>query len=289
MIKVKKLNPINNEEYTEDFAIDDFEKENGVDIDSGNASCITLIRREQLFLRIGYEKYIAKKHPSNAYIFFAEVSDKIYLVKIILFLGKYDIFCIQLSLYVFCYLLLLSLICGFFTIKVIKKIWEQDNYPNVSFYLLYGLISHIILWIIYKIFLYLLDCSDKIKELLLIKKTLKEEDFIEEFIDNSDEKNQNIINKKYKEQASQMRFRIFVFYVLMFAIIIFCTIYLISFFSIYTGTKKKVFIAYFISLFEILLIKVVYGLCLAALRLASKVNKMKYLYDLVYIFDKFIS
>ena len=289
LIKVKKLNPINNEEYTEDFAIDDFEKENGVDIDSGNASCITLIRREQLFLRIGYEKYIAKKHPSNAYIFFAEVLDKIYLVKIILFLGKYDIFCIQLSLYVFCYLLLLSLICGFFTIKVIKKIWEQDNYPNVSFYLLYGLISHIILWIIYKIFLYLLDCSDKIKELLLIKKTLKEEDFIEEFIDNSDEKNQNIINKKYKEQASQMRFRIFVFYVLMFAIIIFCTIYLISFFSIYTGTKKKVFIAYFISLFEILLIKVVYGLCLAALRLASKVNKMKYLYDLVYIFDKFIS
>jgi len=289
LIKVKKLNPINNEEYTEDFAIDNFEKENGVDIDSGNASCITLIRREQLFLRIGYEKYIAKKHPSNAYIFFAEVLDKIYLVKIILFLGKYDIFCIQLSLYVFCYLLLLSLICGFFTIKVIKKIWEQDNYPNVSFYLLYGLISHIILWIIYKIFLYLLDCSDKIKELILIKKTLKEEDFIEEFIDNSDEKNQNIINKKYKEQASQMRFRIFVFYVLMFAIIIFCTIYLISFFSIYTGTKKKVFIAYFISLFEILLIKVVYGLCLAALRLASKVNKMKYLYDLVYIFDKFIS
>ena len=127
------------------------------------------------------------------------------------------------------------------------------------------------------------------EKLLLIKKTLKEEDFIEEFIDNSDEKNQNIINKKYKEQASQMRFRIFVFYVLMFAIIIFCTIYLISFFSIYTGTKKKVFIAYFISLFEILLIKVVYGLCLAALRLASKVNKMKYLYDLVYIFDKFIS
>ena len=289
LIKVKKLNPINNEEYTEDFTIDDFEKENGVDIDSGNASCITLIRREQLFLRIGYEKYIAKKHPSNAYIFFAEVLDKIYLIKIILFLGKYDIFCIQLSLYVFCYLLLLSLICGYFTIKVIKKIWEQDNYPNVSFYLLYGLISHIILWIIYKIFLYLLDCSDKIKELLLIKKTLKEEDFIEEFIDNSDEKNQNIINKKYKEQARQMRFRIFVFYVLMFAIIIFCTIYLISFFSIYTGTKKKVFIAYFISLFEILLIKVVYGLCLASLRLASKVNKMKYLYDLVYIFDKFIS
>jgi hypothetical protein len=289
LIKVKKLNPINNQEKTEDWTIDDLEQENGVDVDSGNASCITLIRREQLFLRINYEKYIAKKHPSNAYIFFAEILDKIYLVKIILFLGKYDIFFIQLSLYLFCYLLLLSLICGFFTIKVIKKIWEKDNYPNINFYLLYGLISHIILWIIYKIFLYLLDCSDKIKELLLLKKALKEEDFVEELNDNSDEKNQNIINKKYKEQASHMRFRIFIFYLLMFAIIIFCTIYLISFFSIYTGTKKKVFTAFFISLFEILLIKIIYGLCLASLRLASKVNKMKSLYNLVYIFDKFIS
>jgi hypothetical protein len=289
LIKVKKLNPINNQEYTEDFTIDDFEKENGVDVDSGNASCITLIRREQLFLRIDYGKYMAKKHPSNTYIFFAEVLDKIYLVKIILFLGKYDIFCIQLSLYIFCYLILLSLICGFFTIKVIKKIWEQDNYPDLNYYLLYGLISHIILWIIYKIFLYLLDCSDKIKELLLIKKALKEEDFVEEINDNSDEKNQNIINKKYREQQNQMRFRIFIFYFIMFAIIIFCTIYLISFFSIYTGTKKKVFIGYFISIFEIVIIKIIYGLCLASLRLASKVNKMKSLYDLVYIFDKFIS
>ena len=215
--------------------------------------------------------------------------DKIYLVKIILFLGKYDIFFIQLSLYIFCYLLLLSLICGFFTIKVIKKIWEQDNYPDFNFYLLYGLISHIILWIIYKIFLNLLDCNDKIKELLLIKKALKEEDFVEEFNDNSDEKNQNIISKKYKEQASHMKLRIFIFYAIMFAIIIFCSIYLISFFSIYTGTKTKVFIAYFVSLFEIVIIKVIYGLCLASLRLASKVNKMKSLYDLVYVFDKFIS
>ena len=289
LITVKKINPIKAQEYTEDWTIEDFEKENEVEVDSGNACCITLIRREQLFLRINYEKYIAKKHPSNAYIFFAEVLDKIYLVKIILFLGKYDIFFIQLSLYIFCYLLLLSLICGFFTIKVIKKIWELDNYPDFNFYLLYGLISHIILWIIYKIFLNLLDCNDKIKELLLIKKALKEEDFVEEFNDNSDEKNQNIISKKYKEQASHMKLRIFIFYVIMFAIIIFCTIYLISFFSIYTGTKTKVFIAYFVSLFEIVIIKVIYGLCLASLRLASKVNKMKSLYDLVYVFDKFIS
>jgi len=289
LIKVTKVNPISNQEYTEDLTIDDFEKENEVDVDSGNANCFTLIRREQLFLRIGYEKYMAKKHPSNSYIFFAEILDKIYLIKIILFLGKYDIFCIQLSLYIFCHLLLLSLLCGFFTIKVIKKIWEKNNYPDTNFYLSYGFVSHIILWIIYKIFLYLLDSSDKIKELLLIKKSLKEEDFVEDFIDNADEKNQNIINKKYKEQTSQMRFRIFIFYLLMFAIIIFCTIYLISFFSIYTGTKKKVFIAYIISLVEILIIKIIYGLCLAALRLASKVNKKKSLYDLVYIFDKFIS
>ena len=289
LIKVKAINPVTSQEYTEDMTIGDLEEENDMDVDTGNASCITLIRREQLFLRIDYGKYISKKHPSNSYIFFAEIFDKIYLIKIILFLGKYDIFCIQLSLYIFCHLLLFSLLCGFFTVNVIRKIWEQNNFPNVNFYLLYGLISHIIIWVIYKIFLYLLDCSDKIRELLLIKRSLKEEDYIEDFNDNSDEKNQNIINKKYKEQASEMRFRIFLFYVIMFIIIVFCTIYLISFFSIYTGTKKKVFIAYLVSLLEIVFIKALYGICLASLRLASKVNKLRSLYDLVYVFDKFIS
>ena len=289
LINVKSIKPVQSPDSIDDMTIEDFERENEADVYSGNSSCLTVIRREQLFLRVEYEFYMKKKHPFNSYIFFAEILDKIYLVKIILFLRKYDIFCIQLSLYIFCHLLLLSLLCGFFTIKVIKKIWEEENYPDLNFYLLYGLISHIIIWIIYNIFLHLLDCSDKIKEFLLIKKGLNKEDTTWDPNDNVEEKDQKIIRKKYNLLMSQMRLRIFIFYVIMFPIIVFCTIYLISFYSIYTGTKKRVLIAYFISLFEIVLIKLIYGFCLASLRLASKVNKLKTLYNLVYVFDKYIS
>ena len=75
----------------------------------------------------------------------------------------------------------------------------------------------------------------------------------------------------------------------MFIIIVFCTIYLISFFALYTGTRKRVFKAYYLSLIIILIIKFIYGFCLASLRIASKINKMKTLYKVVYILDKYIS
>ena len=290
LIKVKAIKPVNSPESLDDMTIEDFEKENRMDVGMEDSGCLTLIRREQLFLRVEYDRYMAKKHPSNSFTFFAEFLDKIYLIKIILFIKKYDIFFVQLSLYAFCHLLLWSLLCGFFTIRVIKKIWEEDNFPDLNFYLLYGLISHIIIWMIYKIFLYILDCSDKIKEFLLIKKGLREEDdYIDNFNDNVEEKNHKILIKKYNQLMRQMRLRISIFYVIMFMIIIFCTIYLISFYSIYTGTKRRVLIAYFISLFEIVIIKLIYGICLASLRLASKVNKLKSLYNLVYILDKYIS
>ena len=290
LIKVKAIKPVNSPESLDDMTIEDFEKENRMDVGMEDSGCLTLIRREQLFLRVEYDRYMAKKHPSNSFTFFAEFLDKIYLIKIILFIKKYDIFFVQLSLYAFCHLLLWSLLCGFFTIRVIKKIWEEDNFPDLNFYLLYGLISHIIIWMIYKIFLYILDCSDKIKEFLLIKKGLREEDdYIDNFNDNVEEKNHKILIKKYNQLMRQMRLRISIFYVIMFMIIIFCTIYLISFYSIYTGTKRRVLIAYFISLFEIVIVKLIYGICLASLRLASKVNKLKSLYNLVYILDKYIS
>jgi hypothetical protein len=89
------------------------------------------------------------------------------------FFEKYEIFGIHLTLYLFCHLLLLTLSCSFFTIGTIKKIWGQEGYPGIQFYLLYGLISNIVIWVIYKIFLYLLDIQDKIKELVeLQKKTM---------------------------------------------------------------------------------------------------------------------
>jgi len=88
------------------------------------------------------------------------------LIKIFIFLKKFEILSIQVALYIFYHILILSLLCGFFTIKTIKKIWEESNFPTMSFYLLYGLISHIIIWIIYKIFILSLDNQDKIRSLV---------------------------------------------------------------------------------------------------------------------------
>ena len=53
------------------------------------------------------------------------------------------------TLYVFCHILLLTLLCNLFTVEVIKKIWERTDFPDLYFYLLYGLISDIIIWIVY--------------------------------------------------------------------------------------------------------------------------------------------
>ena len=289
LITVKKIKP-NFSNFDDDRELsDEFEEDSDdMKIDEENAGLFTLIKREQLFLRLQYKKYLEKKHPNNLSIFIAEILDKIYIVKIILFLRKYDIFTHQLSLYVFCHLLLLSLLCGFFTIRVIKKIWRESNYPGIGFYLLYGLISNIIIWIIYQIFLYILDFRDKIKEIVTLQKELKEQELYE-FDDNIDERNEKIFKKKYTLTIKRIKCIIFAFYITMFIIIVFCTIYLVSFFALYTGTRKRVFKAYYLSLIIILIIKFVYGFSLASLRIASKINKMKTLYKVVYILDKYIS
>ena len=287
-ITVKKIKP--NVPKSEDKALsDEFDEDSDeINIDEDNDSIFTLIRREQLFLRLQYKKYLEKKHPNNLSIIIAEILDKIYIVKICLFLRKYDIFTHQLSLYVFCHLLLMSLLCGFFTIRVIKKIWRETNYPGIGFYILYGLISNIIIWIIYQIFLYILDFRDKIKEVVSLQKNLKEQEMYD-FDDNIDERNEKIFKKKYILTVRRIKYTIIAFYVVMFIIIIFCTIYLISFFALYTGTKKRVFTAYYSSLILIVIIKFIYGFSLALLRIASKINKLKKLYKVVYIFDKYIS
>ena len=253
-ITVKKIKP--NAPKSEEKSLSDIFDEDSeeMNIDEDDASIFTIIRREQLFLRLPYKKYLEKKHVDNLSIIVAEILDKIYIVKICLFLRKYDIFTHQLSLYVFCHLLLLSLLCGFFTIRVIKKIWREANYPGIGFYILYGLISNIIIWIIYQIFLYILDFRDKIKEVVSLQKELKEQEMYD-FDDNIDERNEKIFKKKYTQTIKRIKCIIIAFYLVMFIIIIFCTIYLISFFALYTGTRKRVFTAYYSSLILIVIIK----------------------------------
>jgi hypothetical protein len=290
LITVKKLKSNFAKPKFEEEGISEIFDEDSDDmkVDEESAGLFTLIRREQLFLRLEYKKYLEKKHPNNLAIILSEILDKIYIIKIILFLRKYDIFTHQLSLYLFCHILLMSLLCGFFTIRVIKKIWDQDDYPGAGFYILYGLISNIIIWIIYQIFLYIIDFRDKIKEIVLLQNELKQQES-NDYDDNIDERNEKIFKKKYNQIISNIKCIIIVFYIIIFIIILFCTIYLISFFALYTGTRNLVIKSYYFSIIEILIIKFVYGFSLALLRTASRINKMEKVYKIVYIFDKYIS
>ena len=203
----------------------------------------------------------------------------------------------------FYHILLLSLLCGFFTIKTIKKIWEDSNYPNMNFYLLYGFLANIIIWIIYRIFILLLDNQDKIRALVKLyndsmnqispREKMEEnrelndnENYNNKEIDNN---KQDLINEKYEDLVNKIKIQTAIFYIIILLLTGFCFIYLVSFFAIYTGTKGKVLKAYYISIIEIILIKFVYGLCLGSLRIAGEGNELKSLYNFVYYCDKYFS
>ncbi len=283
------------------MTVEDYKEEEEVKNVDSTTSIYNLVKREHTYLRVTYERYIAKRHPNILATFLAEILDKIYFIKIFIFLKKFDIFSIHLALYMFYHILLLSLLCGFFTIKVIKKIWEDSNYPTMNFYLLYGFLGNVIIWIIYRIFILLLDNQDRFRALVKLhnesmnnntsRANLDEDKEIKDN-DNNKEVNinqQDMINEKYEELIKKIKIQTIVFYIIIILITAFCFIYLVSFFAIYTGTKGKVFKAYYISIIEIILIKFVYGLCLASLRIAGEGNELKSLYNFVYYCDKYVS
>jgi len=286
LILIKKINK-DEFEYSEESLLKEFDEKDDLKLKIGELGLLSSIKREQVFLRVSYEKYISKQHSDIFCVYLAEILDKIYLAKICLFLKKIDIFPIHFSLYMFCHLLLLSILTGIFSIKLIKKIWDEENFPNFKFYVLYGLIINIIIWIIYQIFLCLLDNRDKVKVLIITKNELIEAE--KNGQENMNEINYNIFIDKYNSYKSQVKCKITVFYIIVFLVSLFLTIYLISFFALYTGTKRRVLKAYYISIVEILLIKFVYGFALCSLRLASKVNKIRCLYNIVCFLNKYVS
>ena len=243
-------------------------------------------------MRVPFKKYLEKNHPSILSIFLAEIMDKIYLIKICCFLKKFEMFSVHLVLYLICHLMLLTLLCAFFTIKVIKKIWTDSNFPQLNFYLLYGFLGDIVIWLIYKVFLCLLDSQDKVKELVQLKNGTNNENKDNSNLDmteQNEEINEELTQKKYNDVIRRIKIRMIIFFIIGFLLTVFCFIYLLSFFAIYTGTKSKVLKMYYISLIEILLIKIIYGICLASLRIASEGNEIENIYKIVYLCDKYAS
>ena len=280
-ITLKKIDA--NSENNEKTILDKLDENNirkSYDDDTG---IFYLIRREHLFLRVNYQTYMRINHPYYFCVFLAEVFDKIYLFRTCLLLKQSDIFSAQFTLYVFCHILLLTLLCNLFTIDIIRKIWERTDFPDLQFYLLYGLIANIIIWVVYQLFSFLINFEGSIRDITKEKYELEKKE--------NDENNEKNVEKYYRHYRClmiQIKIRVSILHIFALLLSLCCAIYLISFFSLYTGTKSIVLKIYYISIVEILLIKLVFGAILAAFRIMSREGKFKILYTFVYILDKYI-
>ena len=76
----------------------------------------------------------------------------------------------------------------------IKKIWETTDFPDLKFYLLYGLISNAIIWVIYQLFSFLIDFEGQIRELIAAKNNMQKKAKSDE--DSISESNENMFYKK---------------------------------------------------------------------------------------------
>ena len=145
---------------------------------------------------------------------------------------------------------------------------EESDYPRMNFYLLYGFLSNVIIWVIYKIFLLLLDNQDRIRALIKYSndnnmignnelgenEKEKKNDINSEISDNDEQTKQNVL-ERYEELIKKIKIQIIAYFITILIITGFCFLYLVSFFGIYIGTKRFVLKAYYISIIEIILIK----------------------------------
>ena len=90
------------------------------------------LKANQRLMRRNYDIAIKNKKTNFFELLITEIMDKIYITKIIFFTKKFDIFTLQISVYLLCHTLLLVLNALFFDIKTIKKIWSEENYPGIG-------------------------------------------------------------------------------------------------------------------------------------------------------------
>ena len=79
-----------------------------------------------------------------------------------------------------------------------------------------------------------------------------------------------------------------IYFLFQFIIILIFLLYLTTFCAIYSGTRGKIFRTYGIGLFEIFLIKLVYGIILGIFRKIGLYKRKRVLYNISYYFDKYI-
>ena len=266
----------------ENYSIYDIEEELDEDEDGDGEhherGFIETLKKNQRLLNRNYEIAMQNKNTNFVEILFTEIIDKIYITKILFFTRKFDIFWLQLSVYLLCHLLLLVLNTLFYDIDIIKKIWNEENYPGLGYHLGYGFAACLIIWIVYKIFLCLLTNNDKIKDLL------KMIHYNDKFGWNKGKE----IDRKFKNLMWKVKFKVAIYSIIEFLLIIFAFLYLTVFGSVYTGTQSNTFKTYGIALIEILIIKILYGTALAIMRQVSLSKQKKGLYNVVLFMNTYL-
>ena len=239
---------------------------------------IDSVKNEQKLLRIKFELAVQSDNSNTFIMILTEIFDKIYLIKTICLLGKYDMFSIYFSLYLLYHLLLLSFVICFYDIKTIHNIYLKDGYPSLSHDLGYGLLSCLIVWVIYKIFLCLLNNDEKIKK------------YIRKRINSSNDSESNVRKnyKKFNDLLCSIKTGMIVYFVIQFIFAVVCLLYITVFCAVYEGTKKKVFKTYGIALIEVLIIKIVYGIILGIIRKVGLKKQSKILYKIAYYLDRLL-
>ena len=281
VINIKKLKINNNEKeeekeekiYSSDFEKASYEKSSISTMkDMEDESIFDLIKLEERLLRVDFNYALRKNKAEIIVILLTEILDKIYLIKAIFFLQKYEIFSLYFSLYLLWHFLLLSFLSLFYNNNTLHKIWIENNYPDLNYHLSFGFVVSIIVFIIYKGLSLLINNDKKIKELELVAKENKTE-----------------LEEKCKKMLFWAQIKIIIFYVIQLILLVIFYLYLITFFATYPGTGSSLVESYGIALIEIVLIKILYGLVLGVLRKISLSFGIKILYTIVVILDTYVS
>ena len=169
----------------------------------------------------------------------------------------------------------------FFDITTINKIFFEKDYPSLSFYIIYGIISNILAWIIHYLLRLLISNDKKINNEINTNREILNEPQSLDYVKQ--------VEPQVDKLISSIRIKLIIFNVIEFVLFIFCFIYLSICGSVYKGTKKYVFRAYGISLLEILIIRIVYAFILGFLRWLSLTINSINLYKVTNFIDLYIS
>ena len=271
--KIEKLKIEENKEdkiYVSNSKNESYEKsEVSTEGDIDDENIFDMIEAEEKLLRVDYENALKNNKSEILITILTEIIDKIYLIKSIWLLQKYELFSLYFSLYLLWHMLLLFFLSLFYNNSTFHKIWIKDSYPDLSYYLSFGFVSGIISFIIYKVLSFLINYNYKLDE---IKNIPKEE-----------------TEQQYNKFKFWNKIKLIAYYVVEFALLILFFLYLISFCGVYTGTQSKLIQSYGIALIEIVIIKIIYGLVLGILRRVSLSYKINKLYNIVKFLDIYVS